>query len=44
LSLVIDRFQTLTDYASVVNRLAAFKRECEKADTPAADGEKRIEL
>jgi vitamin B12/bleomycin/antimicrobial peptide transport system ATP-binding/permease protein len=44
LSLVIDRFQTLTDYASVVNRLAAFKTECEKADAPTSDGAERIEV
>ncbi len=44
LSLVIDRFQSLTDYASVVNRLATFKKECEKADAPEPDGAERIEV
>src|SRR5947207_216271 len=42
--LVIDRFQSLTDYASVVNRLATFKKECEKADAPEPDGAERIEV
>ena len=31
LSLVVDQFQALTDYASVVNRLAAFEEACESA-------------
>jgi vitamin B12/bleomycin/antimicrobial peptide transport system ATP-binding/permease protein len=44
LSLVIDRFQSLTDYASVVNRLATFKKECEKADAPEPAGAERIEV
>jgi putative ATP-binding cassette transporter len=44
LSLVIDRFQSLTDYASVVNRLTTFKKECEKADAPQPDGAERIEV
>jgi putative ATP-binding cassette transporter len=31
LSLVVDQFQALTEYASVANRLAAFEEACEKA-------------
>jgi vitamin B12/bleomycin/antimicrobial peptide transport system ATP-binding/permease protein len=31
LSLVVDQFQALTDYASVVNRLAAFEERCAAA-------------
>jgi putative ATP-binding cassette transporter len=44
LTLVIDRFQDLTEYASVVNRLIAFKHECEKTDAHQRDGRERIEL
>ncbi|HJU12441.1 MAG TPA: SbmA/BacA-like family transporter, partial [Candidatus Binataceae bacterium] len=31
LSLVVDQFQALTDYASVVNRLAGFAETCERS-------------
>jgi putative ATP-binding cassette transporter len=31
LSLVVERFESLSDYASVINRLAAFKEQCEAA-------------
>ena len=44
LTLVIDRFQNLTEYVSVVNRLAAFKQECEKQDADQLNGHERIEL
>jgi vitamin B12/bleomycin/antimicrobial peptide transport system ATP-binding/permease protein len=44
LSLVIDRFQTLTEYASVVNRLRAFKKECEKAGSPETNGAESFEI
>ena len=44
LSLVIDRFQDLTDYASVVNRLTAFDRECQKALAPEPDSKSRIDV
>ena len=30
MSLVVDQFQALTDYASVVNRLAVFEESCER--------------
>jgi vitamin B12/bleomycin/antimicrobial peptide transport system ATP-binding/permease protein len=33
LSLVVDQFQALTDYASVVNRLAAFAETCETSQS-----------
>jgi putative ATP-binding cassette transporter len=44
LTLVIDRFQDLTEYAAVVNRLTAFKKECEEGDAHTPDGEERIDL
>ncbi|MGH7935171.1 MAG: ABC transporter ATP-binding protein/permease, partial [Candidatus Binataceae bacterium] len=44
LSLIIDNFQGLTDYASVVNRLAAFKEQCEKTGAPGFDGVPRIDV
>jgi putative ATP-binding cassette transporter len=42
LTLVIDRFQDLTEYAAVVNRLTTFKNECEEGDAHTPDGEERI--
>lgn len=44
LSLVINQFQGLTDYASVVNRLAAFREQCEKAGVPQTDKDPQIEI
>lgn len=44
LTLVVDRFQSLADYASVVNRLTAFRRECDKAYMRASGNGERIEL
>ncbi|MGH7907537.1 MAG: ABC transporter ATP-binding protein/permease, partial [Candidatus Binataceae bacterium] len=44
LSLIIDQFQGLTDYASVVNRLAYFKERCDAAGAPEPDGQPRIEV
>jgi putative ATP-binding cassette transporter len=38
LSLVVDQFQQLTDYASVVNRLAAFDEHCAEAGGMAPVG------
>ena len=43
LTLVIDRFEDFTEYASVVNRLTAFKMECEAA-AHQLDGADRIDL
>jgi putative ATP-binding cassette transporter len=43
LSLVINEFQGLTDYASVVNRLAFFKEQCQRAGAPE-DGQPQIEV
>lgn len=42
LSLVVDQFQALTDYASVVNRLGAFEEACDAAG--AADERGGIEV
>ena len=42
LSLVVDQFQALTDYASVVNRLAAFEERCEMASGERPSGESQI--
>lgn len=42
LSLIVNQFQSLTDYASVVNRLAAFTEECTRA--PACPGPRGIEI
>jgi len=44
LSLVVDQFQELTDYASVVNRLAAFEERCESAGSESAAGGEQIEV
>jgi putative ATP-binding cassette transporter len=44
LSLVVDQFQALTDYASVVNRLAAFEERCAEAVTADTDSERHIEV
>jgi len=44
LSLVVDQFQELTDYASVVNRLAAFEEACESARSDRSDGRPQIEV
>ena len=44
LSLVVDQFQALTDYASVVNRLAAFEERCDAAGGEEADERARIEV
>jgi putative ATP-binding cassette transporter len=44
LSLVVDQFQGLTDYASVVNRLAAFEERCEIAGSESAAGGEQIEV
>ena len=44
LSLVVDQFQALTDYASVVNRLASFEESCEVAGGQPDDHHKQIEV
>ena len=44
LTLVIDRFQDLTEYAAVVNRLTAFKKECEEGDPHTLESQERISL
>jgi vitamin B12/bleomycin/antimicrobial peptide transport system ATP-binding/permease protein len=44
LSLVVDQFQALTDYASVVNRLAAFEERCDEAGGEPADERAQIEV
>jgi vitamin B12/bleomycin/antimicrobial peptide transport system ATP-binding/permease protein len=44
LSLVVDQFQALTDYASVVNRLAAFEERCEMASSEPTNGRIQIEV
>lgn len=44
MSLVVDQFQALTDYASVVNRLAVFEESCEKAATKQDDDQRQIEV
>jgi vitamin B12/bleomycin/antimicrobial peptide transport system ATP-binding/permease protein len=44
LSLVVDQFQALTDYASVVNRLAAFEEHCETTGGEQAAERARIEV
>lgn len=44
LSLIVDQFQGLTDYASVVNRLAAFEERCDAAGSDGLDGRTRIEV
>jgi vitamin B12/bleomycin/antimicrobial peptide transport system ATP-binding/permease protein len=44
LSLVVDQFQALTDYASVVNRLAAFEERCAQALDAQTEVEPHIEV
>ena len=44
LSLVVDQFQGLSDYASVVNRLAAFEEQCGAAGGGEMEGEPHIEV
>ena len=44
LSLVVDQFQALTDYASVVNRLAVFEEACESAGKRSAAWRRQIEV
>jgi vitamin B12/bleomycin/antimicrobial peptide transport system ATP-binding/permease protein len=44
ISLVVDQFQGLTEYASVVNRLAAFEERCTTAGINDANGRERIEV
>jgi vitamin B12/bleomycin/antimicrobial peptide transport system ATP-binding/permease protein len=44
LSLVVDQFQALTDYASVVNRLASFEESCEVAGGQPDDNHNQIEV
>jgi vitamin B12/bleomycin/antimicrobial peptide transport system ATP-binding/permease protein len=44
MALVVDQFQALTDYASVVNRLSVFEESCEKAASKQSDGEQQIEV
>lgn len=44
LSLIVDQFQALTDYASVVNRLATFQEYCAAADEEEMGQASRIEV
>ncbi len=44
LSLVVDQFQALTDYASVVNRLAVFEESCENAGSEQSNDLRQIEV
>jgi len=44
LSLVVDQFQALTEYASVVNRLAAFEERCDTAGVDEAERATHIEV
>jgi vitamin B12/bleomycin/antimicrobial peptide transport system ATP-binding/permease protein len=44
LSLVVDQFQALTEYASVVNRLAAFEERCGTAGIDEAERATHIEV
>ena len=44
MALVVDQFQALTDYASVVNRLAAFEEFCEKAASKQGNDQPQIEV
>jgi vitamin B12/bleomycin/antimicrobial peptide transport system ATP-binding/permease protein len=44
LSLVVDQFQALTDYASVVNRLAAFEERCDDAGSEHIESNRHIEV
>src|ERR1700691_2145929 len=44
LSLVVDQFQALTEYASVVNRLAVFEERCDTAGIDEAERASHIEV
>jgi vitamin B12/bleomycin/antimicrobial peptide transport system ATP-binding/permease protein len=44
LSLVVDQFQALTDYVSVVNCLAAFEERCEMASSEPTNDRIQIEV
>ena len=44
LSLVVDQFQGLTEYASVANRLAAFEEACENATNRQNHAGRQIEV
>jgi vitamin B12/bleomycin/antimicrobial peptide transport system ATP-binding/permease protein len=44
LSLIVDQFQALTDYASVVNRLAAFEEYCAAAGNEKSGEARQIEV
>lgn len=44
LSLIVDQFQALTDYASVVNRLATFEEYCAAAGEEEMSEASRIEV
>ncbi len=44
LSLVVDQFEGLTDYASVVNRLAAFEESCDTAGSEGMENRSHIEV
>jgi len=44
LSLVVDQFEGLTDYASVVNRLAAFEENCDSAGSEEIEKGAHIEV
>ena len=44
LSLVVDQFQALTNYASVVNRLAAFEEHCEIAGSELSGDTTQIQV
>ena len=44
MALVVDQFQALTDYASVVNRLSVFEESCEKAASKQNDDRRQIKV
>jgi putative ATP-binding cassette transporter len=44
LSLVVTKFQGLTSYAAVVNRLAMFREECESLEAELPNGRSRIQV
>jgi putative ATP-binding cassette transporter len=44
LSIIIDRFPSIADYANVVNRLSEFLDECAAAREAESDGRVRIEM
>src|ERR1700741_3419429 len=44
LSLVVDQFEGLTDYASVVDRLAAFEESCDSAGSEGIENRSHIEV